>query len=62
MSQKEHECIKKKKKPMPTPAGAELTFRNVNLVLIEYSGFRMFINLGKTTYFSSLEPGLSNPH
>ena len=50
------------KKMTPILARVDLILRNANLVLIMHFGFTMFINLGETTYFSTLEPGLSNLH
>lgn len=60
MSLKEDECIFKKMTPIL--ARVDLILRNANLVLIMHFGFTMFINFGETTYFSILEPGLSNLH
>lgn len=50
------------KKMTPILARVDLILRNANLVLIMHFGFTMFINFGETTYFSILEPGLSNLH
>lgn len=47
---------------MPILAIVELTLRNAKNNTSDYFGFRIFINFRKTTYISSLEPGLSNRH